>query len=210
MNAKTIILNAAIGAACGFLILLAFKKPMFCCAAMPLMLILGALLGAGLAPVLHGVSLPTGPAIGLGAVHGAVVAVGTAAALWVGLYQLTSDEKIRSVLATYEQQFDEWERMADEAGEGRSEAELEEFRRNTEELEKLLQQAKDEPRVVRTVALWMVVFTAGALCTLSGLLGGFLGSVIFRRRLRPRDAGPGVGDRMRIPDETDRWWEKHE
>jgi hypothetical protein len=211
MNVKTIVMATAIGLACGYLALLALKQPMFCCFSLPLVLILGALLGAGLAPLLHGVYLPTGSALGIGAAHGFLVAVGTAVAVWVGLYQVASDEAIRTVLTTYEQQFDIVERSMEEAGDETSEADREEFRKNTEQMRELLAKAKENPGNVRNVTLWIVVFTAGALCTLAGILGGILGRRFFGGRLRSRDAEPGADDdRMQIPDQTDRWWEKHE
>jgi hypothetical protein len=209
MNAKTIILNVAIGVACGFLTLLTFKQPTFCCCGTPLLLIVGAMVGSGLASLVHGVSLPTGPVLGIGALHGILVAVGAIAAIWLGLFHLTSDETIRSVLSSYEQQLADFQRQAEEAAKNQPEEDRQAIRESREELEKVLREAKEDPPAMRRFALSMAAFTAGVLCTLSGLLGGLLGRTVFRGRLKPAGAEPNLdGDRMQIPDQTDRWWEK--
>ncbi|MBN2489272.1 MAG: hypothetical protein JXQ29_00280 [Planctomycetes bacterium] len=209
MNTKTVFLNASLGVAAGFLILLSFKQPMFCCCSTPFLLVAGGLLGSFLAPLLHGFALRPGAALVIGGAHGIVFALAAVAALWFGLFQLTSDETLRTVLSGWQQQMVEFQRAAEKAAEDQPEEQRKTMQDSSEQVEELLARAQEDPRIARHGALVSVVFCAAVLCVLAGLLGGYFGSVVFRQRLRPPASRPAPDDeRMHIPEETDRWWEK--
>jgi hypothetical protein len=206
MNAKTLLLNAAIGVLTGAAVLFFLgETPLACCFGACGLMLLASLIGPALAPLFYGFVVRPGSALGFGVVHGLLVAGMTVIVCGIGVLALASDQTVRDALDRDKEWFDEIVNAA-ESGD-MPEDQRKQFRKQTEAWKEALGKAKEDPKSVRYGVLSLLSFAALVFGVLGGLLGGWLGSLIFRDRLRPKP-GTEPDDRMRMPEQPKPWWEE--
>jgi len=214
MNPRTILLTSILGVVCGVLSLLLFRQKIWGCCSVSLFLPTFCLLGSGLAPLFF-TSLPGKGGILLsGAAHGLTVSALAAVAVWFSLGFLTSDETIHDVASSIHEDLKERMREVNELAAEKNPDQVDPKRKeqqrfveqHLENQEKLV----NDPQQVRRIVIFMFIFFSLFPAPLIGLLGGYLGCSIFRRRLEKRQDRDDDGERTRmdIPEQPKGWWEK--